>query len=670
MRDLFVDSFAGGGGASLGIEWALGRSPDIAINHDPAALAMHAANHPETLHLPHNVWKVSLRDIVGDRTIGGLWMSPDCRHHSKAKGGAPVSASVRDLAWVLMRWLKELRPEQLPRRIYLENVEEFRDWGPLVVAEDGTAKPCPDRKGETFRAWVRELKRRYGYKHVEWREIRGCWFGAPTIRKRLCLIASRDAVIVWPEPTHADPKADAVRSGDKPGWPVAADIIDWARPCPSIFLTRDEAKAHFAATGVRIIRPLAEKTEARIAKGVKRYVLDAAQPFVVTCNHGGEGFRGQGIDKPFATVTRARDAHGIVVPHVMTMRNSQKPHTAADEAVHTVTSGGAGLSLVESAIAPFVTYGEQGGASRPADSPLHTVTASRKDTDGVAAATLVSMRGKSADRDPSEPLASVTGKATHALAGVFLAQHNENRVGRAADEPLATITTRATQTHQVAAYLAQHNTDMVGHDAREPVSTIVGKGCTQGLVAAMLSHAYTSNTAGGQGDPDKSLKTIMAGGNHAALVSLPLMTAYYSTGGQHAAIDDPMLTVPGHARFGLVEAGAAPPPLTEAQLGRARQVAEFLRRHGCWEGGDLVTVAIGGETYVVVDIGMRMLTARELARAQGFPDDYILAAPFGGGVLSDTEIRHKIGNSVCPDVARALVAANSPEMVEMREAAE
>ncbi|MEW5425121.1 DNA cytosine methyltransferase [Amorphus sp. 3PC139-8] len=201
-RELIVDSFAGGGGASLGIEMALGRSPDYAINHDDAALAMHAANHPETIHLPHNVWQVSLKDIVGQQPIGLLWMSPDCRHHSKAKGGAPVSPSVRDLAWVLMRWLKELPPAQRPRVIFLENVEEWQRWGPTILAEDGTRRADKTREGETFREWVRELGG-YGYPHIEWRERRACDFGTPTIRRRLYLVARRDAKVVWPTPTHA-----------------------------------------------------------------------------------------------------------------------------------------------------------------------------------------------------------------------------------------------------------------------------------------------------------------------------------------------------------------------------------------------------------------------------------------------------------------------------------
>lgn len=704
--ELIVDAFAGGGGASLGIEWALGRSPDIAINHDPAAMSMHTANHPATLHLPHNVWKVSLRELVGSRRIGLLWMSPDCRHHSKAKGGAPVSPSVRDLAWVLMRWLKELRPEQRPRWIFLENVEEFRKWGPLIDDGRGGRRPDPDREGETFDAWVAELKR-YGYRRVEWREIRACTKGSPTIRKRLCLIAALEGEIVWPAATHGKPGSPEVVSGELAPWPVAADIIDWGRPCPSIFLTKAESKAYTAATGVRIIRPLAPKTEARIAKGVQRYVLAAAEPFIVTCNHGGDGFRGQAAGEAFRTVAAARDAHGVVIPSVVGVggRMGQSAPRGVDVPWHTATSK-ADSAIVEAVAAPFVSYGQQGGASRPADEAHHTVTASRKDTNGIVVPYLVPRYGERTGQDPrtraideAMPTGVPTGNGGD-LAAVYLAQHNENRIGQPAGEPAPTATTRGTQTHQVAAslvsmrgrsdardateplgaatgrathavtaaYLAQHNTDMVGHAADEAMSTLVGKGSTQGVVAAHMLSMKGSERRGG--DADAPVPAVCAGGQHAAVVTLPLMTAYYSTGGQSAAIDEPSLTVTSKARFGLAEATAGPPPLSDAQLARGRQVADFLRRHGCWGGGDLVTVTVRGETYVIVDIGMRMLTPRELARAQGFPDSYILAAPHAGRVLNDTEQRHKIGNSVCPQVAAALVAANCADLAVAREAAE
>lgn len=571
MSGLIIDSFAGGGGASTGIEWALGRSPDVAINHDAEALAMHAANHPATLHLTENVWQVDPLAVTKGRPVDLLWMSPDCRHHSKAKGGKPVSRSVRGLADVGLLWAQRV----LPNVICLENVEEFEDWGPLTA--DG--RPCPEGRGQDFARWVRALES-LGYE-VQKKRLRACDYGSPTIRRRLFVVARRDRLpIVWPAPTHAKDGA----GGLKP-WRTAAEIIDWSLPCPSIFLTRDEAKA----SGLKVVRPLAAKTLSRIARGVKRYILDRADPFIVIANHGGEAFRGQGLDEPMRTVCKARDAWGLV--------------------------------------APVLTYAQHGGLSRPADEPHSTVTASRKDQNQVAAA--------------------------------FLAQHNGERIGSTADAPAPTVTTRGTQTHAVAAFLAQHNTDVVGHDMREPVSTVVGKGCTQAPVLAYLSALQGASVGA---EPDAPLGTVLAQGGHHGVVSLPFLSAYYGTG-EGAPLDEAVRTVTTHDRFGLVDAAALAPPLTEAMLIRARQVAAFLRAEGVWDGpGDLVMVG----PCVLWDIGMRMLTARELARAQGFPDSYVLAAPLpGGGTLTGTAQRHKIGNSVCPQVAQAIVRANLIDAREM-----
>ncbi|MBN9304087.1 MULTISPECIES: DNA cytosine methyltransferase [unclassified Devosia] len=676
--ELIVDGFAGGGGASEGIEQALGdliaqgmdvpEHVSIAINHDDAAIAMHRINHPHTLHLPHDIWRVNALRVTNGIRVGLGWFSPDCRHHSKAKGGRPVSKSVRDLPWVVAYWAKQVRP----RILFLENVEEMRDWGPLLRIAEGVYKPDPARKGQTFDTWLNKFVR-MGYR-VELRQLRACDYGVPTIRKRLYIIMRCDGEpIVWPEPTHGDPKSEAVASGRLKPWPVAADIIDFDLPCPSILMTRDEARAYTKATGIRLVRPLATNSEARIARGFKRYALDAAEPFVVHLSHGDSGGRRSfGGDEPLTTVEATGNKHAVVVPHVMTMRNAEKPFNGADEPAHSVTAGGAGLSLVEGAIVPFVTHGQHGGRSREAGEPMHTVEASPKNTDQLAQAFLVPRYGERVGQQPrsraiDEPMPTTvpTGNGGD-LAVAYLAQHNGDpradgqdgaRPGRPMDEPLPTSTTRGTQAQQVVAYLAQNNTDVVGHDLRESVSTIVGKGSTQSLAVAMLSHAYTSNTAGGEGDPGKPIKTVLTG-NHANLVTLPLVTAYYGNEQSAGTIDTPLRTASTRDRFGVVEGAAATPPLTEAQLARARQVAAFLRQYGCWDERELVTLVIRGVTYIVVDIGMRMLTARELARAQGFPERYVLAAPYGKGVLSDTEQRHKIGNSVCPGVARALVAAN------------
>lgn len=293
--ELIIDNFAGGGGTSRGLEAAFGRPVDVAINHDPVALAMHRANHPHTQHLCESVWDVDPRTIPGP--VGLVWLSPDCKHFSRAKGGTPVEKKIRGLAWVALRWAAVKRP----RVIMLENVEEFTTWGPVVRSEAGGHRPCPRQKGREFNAFMNAL-RRQGYA-VDWRMLRACDYGAPTIRKRFFLIARRDGLpIVWPAPTHGNPESRDVLSGRLQPWRTAAECIDWSLPCPSIFLTQAEGRA----VGVR--RPLAEATLRRIAKGVMRYVVDSPAPFVVKVNHTAEwyrAFRGQALDAPLQTVTAA-----------------------------------------------------------------------------------------------------------------------------------------------------------------------------------------------------------------------------------------------------------------------------------------------------------------------------------------------------------------------------
>ena len=296
---LIIDSFAGGGGASEGIRAALGRDPDYAMNHSREALAMHRINHPDTHHIEEDVWNVDARSLCDGRPVGLLWMSPDCKHFSKAKGGKPREKAIRGLAWVGVRWIKSLPARQRPRIVFLENVEEFQDWGPLL--DDG--RPCPVHRGATFRSFV-EAFEAMGYA-VEWKELRACDYGAPTIRKRLFLIARRDGKpIVWPAPTHGGPTNPGVIAGLLKPWRTAAEIIDWSLPCPSIFATSAEIKAKH---GIRANRPLADATMARIAKGTKRYVLDAAKPFLVSVNHGdSRGRREYSLDDPANTMTASR----------------------------------------------------------------------------------------------------------------------------------------------------------------------------------------------------------------------------------------------------------------------------------------------------------------------------------------------------------------------------
>lgn len=652
-----ADGFAGGGGASNGIEAALpeleamGLLPEghplhviYAMNHDDAAITMHRVNHPRTIHLTANVWQVSMRETLGDDLFGLLWLSPDCRDHSSAKGGPITSRAVRDLAWVAIKYLKELPDWQRPWVICLENVGAFAKWSPLIERPDGQGyMRDPERLGWTFHQFVHALSR-YGYS-IGWKEIVACDHGSPTIRKRLKLVARRDGLPVeWPQPTHGDPKSEAVQAGKLEPWPVAADILDWSLDCPSIFLTKEEAREYTKRTGKRIIRPLAVKTDARLAYGVKRHVIDAGDDaFMVTCNHGGDGFRGQSLREPLATVTRARDAHGLVVPHVAVFRGDStgkpvgKPLPTPTANSFIKRPGGATpIGVCEAAAVPFVSRGQHGGGNRAATEPIHTIAASDGDQNQIVVPYLVPRYG---ERDGQAPRS----------VGI--------------DRPAPTPVPDGNQGSLAAVYLAQHNNDSrrksgvnPGRPASAPISTLTVEGAQQGVVAAsMLSLKGSDRRDGSCKDPHVA---ICASGQHSAVVTLPLMTAYYSSGGQHARVDDPSLTVPTKARFGLTEAEAAVPPLTEAQWARARQVAEFLRRHGCWDGGEIVTLTIRGIAYVIVDIGMRMLTPRELARAQDFPDSYVLNPIFSGKPLSETEQRHKIGNSVCEKPAKAVIVSN------------
>ncbi|MCV2870667.1 DNA cytosine methyltransferase [Defluviimonas sp. WL0002] len=563
LPPIIVDSFAGGGGASTGIELALGRSPDVAINHDAAALAMHQANHPDTLHLNSNIWQVDPSEVCRGRRVGLAWFSPDCKHHSKAKGGKPVKKNIRDLAWVVVLWARRVRPEV----ILLENVEEFRDWGPLTADN----RPCPERRGQTFKAWCAELKR-LGYK-VEHRELRACDYGAPTIRKRLFLVARRDGrPITWPEPTHGKPGSPEVLAGTRLPWRTAAEIIDWSLPCPSIFDTSEEIMAKH---GLRAVRPLKDATMRRIARGVMRYVVDAAQPFIVSLAHGDSGGRREyPIGDPIGTQTVGGIQHGLVMP----------------------------------TLAPFVTYGQQGGANRSATDPLHTITASPKDQNAIVAPMLVQTGyGEAPGQAPRSldieaPLGTVVaGGGKHALVAAFLAQHNagarmENNAGRPADAPLSTLTTAGAQQQVVSAFLSR--TD--------------------------ITSAIERNGIYPAGDP---LRTLMTAGSFTVVAAF--LQKYYGAGtGQDATA--PLHTVATRDTFGLV------------------------------------TVQIDGQTYAIADIGMRMLTPREQFRAQGFPDSYRIEAGADGRALTKTEQTRMCGNSVCPPLAEALVRANCAHLAASR----
>ena len=694
---MIVDSFAGGGGASTGIEMALGRSPDIAINHNPAALALHAANHPDTLHLSENVWQVDPLDYVKGRHVGLAWFSPDCKHFSKAKGGKPVERNIRDLAWVVVLWAERVRPDV----ILLENVEEFRDWGPLREEERGgkvVLMPDPDKRGATFAKWAKQL-RKLGYR-LEHRELRACDYGAPTTRKRLFLVARCDGQkIVWPKPTHAPLRvnSDGIVTawakghgltlkdlqGLKP-YRTAAEIIDWSLPCPSIFDTSDEV---FARHGLRAVRPLASATMSRVARGVKRYVLDAKRPFLVDVAHGevspsgvkrwGQGHRS--IDDPLSVVTAGGINQAVIAPSVIRHNSGATGH-GMREPLATVTAnsfikrpGGAAPLGV---IAPVLSYAQQGGANRSVEDPAHTITASKKDQNLVVVPSLVGCGGRAGQSRPrggDEPGAPLTDKAGVCVTAAFLAQHNNDsrRVGgvnpgRPAEEPISTITQAPQQ-----AVVSAHLMSMKGSDRRDrPVDEPHATVCAEGQHSAVVvPHLMTMrNAAKPFNGADEPTHTVTAGGAGLSLVA-PFVTKYYGAE-QESGHDEPLHTATSKARFGHVESDLHLEPLTDAQLDRAREVAAFLRGHGFWDEREFVTVDLDGEAWTIVDIGMRMLTPRELFSAQGFPPDYVIDVEHDGRPLSKSDQIACCGNSVCPPLAAALVAANCAHLAAYREAAE
>lgn len=599
---IIFDSFAGGGGASTGIEMALGRSPDIAINHNAAALALHAVNHPETLHVSENVYRVDPLDHLRGRHVGLGWFSPDCKDFSKAKGGTPVSKNIRDLAWIIPGWTERIQQSGgKVDVIIMENVEEFAQWGPVMETDRGLM-PDPERRGETFRKWCRKLRSLGGT--LKRRELRGCDYGAPTIRKRLFIVIRFDGKpIVWPKPTHGAPDDRDVIAGRKLPWRTAAEIIDWSIPCPSIFDTLEEILALF---GLRAVRPLAAKTMSRLARGVHRYVLEALRPFLVNLTHGA---RCEDIAKPFNTITGAHRGEKAVISPSVIRFNGGATGQDCREPISTITAnsfkkrpgGAAPLGVV----APILSYAQQGGRSRPVDQPAHTICASAKDQNQVAAA--------------------------------FIAQHNNDsrRVGgvnpgRPADAPMATITATGAQQGVVSAFISRQFGTSTGHAADAPLGTI---------------------TADGQGK---------------SAVVAPFLQKYYGAD-QDPRMGEPLHTITARDRFGYAEAILHAPPFTSAMEARARAVADFMRAEGFWDEREFVTLDIGGATFVIVDIGMRMLTPRELYNAQGFPADYAISHDAEGRPFSKSVQISCVGNSVCPPVAAALVAANCGHLVRERE---
>lgn len=471
-HELIVDLFAGGGGASTGIEMAVGRPPDIAINHDPVAISLHTANHPQTRHYCSDVFEVEPVGVCQGQPVGLLWASPDCKHFSKAKGGKPVSKKIRSLAGVVIKWIQKLKPtNQHPRMIYLENVEEFQTWGPL--GEDN--RPCPIRKGQTFQRWKKSIES-LGYR-VEHRELRACDFGTPTIRKRLFLIARRDGMpIVWPEPTHSKPNASGLAPKGLTPWKTAAECIDWSIPCPSIFGRK---------------KPLADATCRRIAKGIMRYVVNAAEPFIVQYHSAKrEGdHRTADLGDPLPTQT-TENRFALAVP--------------------TLAQTG---------------YGErEGQAPRALDigQPIGTLVGSQKHA--LVTAFLAKHYTGVVGSDLNDPMGTVTSVDHHSLVTANLVHlgHGEGKDG----------------------------TKRFSHgirDITDPLNTITASGAAAALVTSHLIVNTTGHPGGATSDP---LHTITTGGHHAEVRAF--LVKYYGNEADGVPLTEPMHTLPTKDRMGLV----------------------------------------------------------------------------------------------------------------------
>ena len=545
--EIRVDLFAGGGGATMGQEMATGKAVDIAINHNPKAISMHKRNHPSAEHYITDVYEICPRKATRNRPVAHLHASPECTHHSLAAGGQARSSTSRSLSWVIIKWAGQVRP----RMITMENVWQILQWGSLiakrcketgrVVRRDGTVAapgervpvqdqylvPDPKRKGQTWSRFLQILKG-MGYDLLHGK-LKACDFGAATIRERLYMVARCDGKpLRWPEPTHFKNPA----KGQK-GWRTAASCIDWSIPCPSIFLNKEEGRA----AGVR--RPLVNKTMERVRKGARRYVVEHADPFIVSVNHSGNDLaRCQSVQDPTKTITGAH-----------------------------------GFALVTPKVAPFLTEHANSTSQRnmSANAPLGTICAQVKG-------------------------------GHFALAVAYIAQHNggyNETLGRHPEQPLTAITTTGSQQQLVTAHMLTLRKNCVGSAMDEPISTV----CAAAEHHALIEYALAPEAEQG------------------ALRVAAFLMGYYGSDNIYDP-RDPAATITTRDRLALV------------------------------------TVLIKGTPHVIVDIGMRMLTPRELYRAQGFPDNYVIDHGHDGVNFSKKDQVLMVGNSVSPWPMMALICAN------------
>lgn len=654
--EIVVDFFCGGGGAGTGLEMGLGRAVNVAKNHSAAAISMHTVNHPGAVHYTTDVFEGDPDTECGGKAVGWFHMSPDCTHHSQAAGGQPRKREIRNLSWIGLKWAGKKKP----RVISLENVKQILQWGPLIakrckatgrvvklgggVAAPGEVVPVsqqflvpnPKRRGQTWAVFVAELQR-LGYA-VEWRVIKACDFGAPTSRERLFMIARCDGQpIVWPEPTHAKNPGKGQKK-----WRTAAECIDWTIPSKSIF---DRAK------------PLAPATLRRIAKGMKKFVIDAADPFIVPiANWSGDSVQ------------------------------------SAHEPLRTVTSWPRGGSFAMAS--PIIAPATHQGSDRINDphAPLPTVTCANRGELTLISPVMVGAGGPAYSGKPAsadQPVGTLLPQNHRALAAAHLVKFRFSDEGKALDEPLPTITSGGNYQRPAGAahamgistvFMAQMNGGFNTTDAKsveDPMTTVTNTGSQQQLVTANLVHLRGNCDARDTADP---LHTISAGGTHHGLVTAFMERQFGASVGQGVEEPAPTITAGGGGKSSLVELQLSP----EVEAGALRVAAFLISYYGTenMSAADapaptittkdrlgLVTVTIKGTPYVIVDICLRMLQPAELYKAQGFPADYIISHGADGKPFTKTQQVHMCGNSVSPPPMAALARANDPWRVVEQQAA-
>ena len=616
--EIIVDNFAGGGGASTGIEIATGMAVAIAINHDPAAILMHKTNHPYTEHFQASVWDIDPVAVCRGRSVGLAWFSPDCKHFSKAKGAALVDRKIRGLAWITLRWAAKVRP----RVIILENVEEFQTWGPVRKG-----KPVKKLAGTTFRKFIDQLTE-LGYT-VEYRELIAADYGAPTSRKRFYLVARCDGKpIVWPKPTHSKTGADGL-----PKWRSAAEIIDWSLPCPSVFATKTEIMERY---GLKAVRPLAKNTMRRIIRGVDKFTIRSGKPFIVPTGYGerkGQAPRVHDIDAPVPTVvsTGKENLCKPLLAPVTVTNTSNSVGATVGEPVHTVTTAGNQMLVTPS----LVSIGQTGGGDRIRDIREPVPTTVSKQEACLVAPALIQYHTEQTEHVRASglgaPINTVDASNRYGLTCANLVEYYTD--GRPLDvqDPMHTVTSHDREA-VVAAHIAKYYGGVVGEKVGEPLPTVTAIDHN----AVCAAHVVK-----------------FKGDNVGTPLSEPLQTVTASAGKERAC---------SGGTFAVCKAYLAKMRSGD-DLGHWPEIRALLNEFCGYAlaDDDVLLLEIGGGLYYIADIGLRMLSPRELYNAMGFPPDYIIDRDYESHEYKKSAQVARCGNAVCPPVASALVRANLPE---------